>query len=349
MGGSIEIDCRLSCRLDEDEVLENGAFTLLDVRHHVHHKQADHVTAEVVQSWADAVADGTTSGFHGTENGISGNFDSLVLPEATKERLERSVWFTQFFFLLDDKAEALSQDMAHNHLNVHVAAILDDAGVKDPISPMEKVLVPGCRALLAIDHDRGVPVLQAWRDWVLNTDSKVIADFDNFDDYVQFRIINSGMMPYSRFIEYGMELRISPEERESAVKFQQLAVASIALCNDWWSWPKEISAHIAGTSRLINGVYILMKQHNLPAHKARAMLKEWVLESERKLMRMRDVLLSGENVSLDMRKYVQAHMWVVSGHSLWESTCPRYHKYLYFTLSDELITNGCQTVKAGGT
>jgi hypothetical protein len=92
-----ETDYHFSHLICDDEIQENGAFTLLPVRRHDHYKEVDKFASEMVKTWAETVTDGTTDGFHGTDNSISGTFDSLILPEAKPERLKYSVWWTQFF------------------------------------------------------------------------------------------------------------------------------------------------------------------------------------------------------------------------------------------------------------
>jgi hypothetical protein len=54
--------------------------------------------------------------------------------------------------------------------------------------------VPEIREFLRRDHGRGICVLQAWRYWLLNVDSKDLGSFDNLDDYLQFRITNVGLL-----------------------------------------------------------------------------------------------------------------------------------------------------------
>jgi hypothetical protein len=98
---STENSYLLSHPLSEREIRENDSFTVLPVRRHNRHKEIDRIAVDLVKTWDEVVGDCTTSGFNGTENSISGNFDSLILPEGETERLERSIWLTQFFFLLD--------------------------------------------------------------------------------------------------------------------------------------------------------------------------------------------------------------------------------------------------------
>jgi len=101
--------------------------------------------------------------------------------------------YVGYHFISHSRVILLNSDEAHTKLNVEVAAILDDAGEKEPTSSLGRLLVPAIRDLLKVDHARGVRVLQGWRYWALNSESKDLKDFDNLDDYMQFRIINVGL------------------------------------------------------------------------------------------------------------------------------------------------------------
>ena len=138
---------------------------------------------------------------------------------------------------------------------------------------------------------------------------------------------------YFLILEYTMELSITPEERVSLKALQDLSGLCQGLCNDYWSWPREREAHVTGKSRLMNAVLVAMKQHDLPAHKALAFVRDLTLQKEQELIDMRNKLLSAGNLSRDMRMFIDGHLWMVGGNDLWESTCRRYNKHLYFDLN----------------
>jgi hypothetical protein len=127
-----------------------------------------------------------------------------------------------------------------------------------------------------------------------------------------------------------MKLTLSPEERLATEPLRKAAVLCIALSNDWFSWPKEVAAWREGRARIMSAVAILMRQYNLPVTRARNLLREMIIEREHALLKMRDELLSRNNTSEDFKKFVTACIWMVGGNDVWESTCPRYNRYLDF-------------------
>ncbi|PHH61984.1 hypothetical protein CDD81_7675 [Ophiocordyceps australis] len=179
--------------VDDEDVRDNGCFTILPVRRNIHDKTANAIAHTVVDSWNKVVADSVAKGFCGTENTASGTFSSLLFPEASLDRAECISRLAQVFFLFDDKSEGLPQEIAHEKLDTHVAAILDDAGVKDATTATEKMLVPTIRGLLNVDRHRGIALLKAWRYSALSSNARAITEFTNFDEYIEFRIVNIGM------------------------------------------------------------------------------------------------------------------------------------------------------------
>ncbi|KAH8430730.1 terpene synthase family protein [Aspergillus melleus] len=315
--------------LSESEVRTHGCFGIFPVRRNINHEVGNEVARDLVERWDDAVKDTTTENFHGIENNISGCWDALILPEADPERLKYSAWFTHFFFLLDDKAEALTREMAHGKLNPEVAKIFSAEGRDDPKAPLENVLVPAIRDLLATDRAKGIPVLRSWVNWLLTVDSKGLNDFQTIQEYIDFRVINCGLLTYPPMIEYTMNLNLGYNEKQAVEELQILSVICIGLSNDYWSWPKEAADHAAGRSRLMNAVAMVMKEKGLSSEKAWWYVKDLTISYEEKLVQCRDHFLANNDVSDDLRKYIDAHLWMVAGNDLWGSTCPRYHPYLH--------------------
>ncbi|KAF4627540.1 hypothetical protein G7Y89_g10613 [Cudoniella acicularis] len=113
---------------------------------------------------------------------------------------------TEFSFLLDDKAEDLTREMAHTKLNPEIVKILADEGKMN----------------LSLE------------------------DFETLEGYEEFRIINCGLLPYSQIMEYTMELSLTDAERQDAKRLEWLVFKCIGVSDDLWSWPKEAQAYKKG-------------------------------------------------------------------------------------------------------
>ena len=59
---------------------------------------------------------------------------------------------------------------------------------------MERLLVPFIKEFLACDSERSIPVLRAWRHWLQNVDTRSIDEFTGMEDYIEFRVINCGLL-----------------------------------------------------------------------------------------------------------------------------------------------------------
>jgi hypothetical protein len=126
-------------------------------------------------------------------------------------------------------------------------------------------------------------------------------------------------------IRFVMELNISPEELKTLEPVRNLAIASVALANDYWSWPKEVANNKHHQMRIMNGVSILMKERNVDAAEAHGMLKHLSITYEQNTADMCAKILTENNPhSEHFTRYVNAHLLFVAGNELWSSTSPRY-------------------------
>ncbi|KAJ5539960.1 hypothetical protein N7513_008292 [Penicillium frequentans] len=314
------------------DVQVHGCSTALLVRRHIDHKRNDEVEAQLFEDWENIIGDGVTKICYANANQVAGGWDCLILPEAKPERLFYTMWLTGYLFLLDDKAETLSRHEAHTKLNQEVDKIfaIEDADVKlgTKASPMEKLLIPFISEFLRFDKERAIPVLRAWRYWLQNADSKSVDDFNTIDEYIPYRTVNVGLLPFDEMMRYVMELDVTPEEVELVKPIHWHACASAALTNDYWSWTKEAVNGEQHKMRIMNGVTVLMKEKNIGVTEARELLKQLGLTYESKTADLCAKVLSVERTpppSPHFPLYVQAHLWFVAGNSYWSSTCRRYH------------------------
>ncbi|ODM20829.1 hypothetical protein SI65_03882 [Aspergillus cristatus] len=263
--------CESSYPIPDEEFLDSGAISLIPVRRSNMYREAEHIVATLRRDWAASVG-GYNNHEHDTgDNTISGYVHCLILPEAKLDRFEHTVWFTEFFILVDDKAEDLTREMAHTKLKPNIARILVDKGQRNPESAVERILVPAIGKLLKKDYIRGCRVLDALHYWLLNVDSKSLEDFDTLEDHKEFKIINCGLMPYTYMMEYDMELTLRDSERQDAKKLERLAFKCIGVSNNLWSWSKEAQAYRKG-KRVMNAI-LVMKTKSLTAHQAIILIK----------------------------------------------------------------------------
>ncbi|KAK5997717.1 Ophiobolin F synthase oblA-like protein [Cladobotryum mycophilum] len=324
--------CLNSRSIPPNEAREHGCFTILPVRVSTRSDVTEDDTQyRLAKQWKETFGDHTfgTDGpesYNGSQNKVFGPWDALTQPEAKHERLKYTLWLTAFFFLVDDKAASMSRLQAHESYNRQLVRIFANEGSdEDLTTPMQKIAVPFIRDLLQCDCHRGIPILQAWQEWLENVDAKAIEDLDSIEAYIQFRAMNSGIIPYLPHIRYTMELTISPDELRLLEEFQTQAVKCTALANDYWSWPSEAAANAKYHVRIMNIVPITSRLKGVSIEEAFEMTKQLVIDYEQQLLTMyTDLRSKYSHLSEDFQRYMMAILWLVSGNHAWSSNCPRY-------------------------
>lgn len=165
------------------------------LRRHKYEAEANRGAYECRQDWIKYI--GPIEQF-GNCNPYDGNFTYLVLPFTRPERLWLCAYIHEYAFLYDnvlESAKKASLDSDGEHLG------LRDAGP----DPRDKGTVVGSKQiqskiileLLRTEKECAERVLDAWKTMVVTTnEQKEDKPFDNIEDYVQFRIVDTGA-PYA--------------------------------------------------------------------------------------------------------------------------------------------------------
>lgn len=123
-----------------------------------------------------------------------------------------------------------------------------------------------------------------------------------------------------------MALTVPKHETDLCEQLRRPAYYSVILTNDLFSWEKERDA--AGDddkTPLVNAIWVLMREHSITEPEAqklcREKLKEYVAESVRVVEDTKRNL----DISLELRQYVEAQQYTLSGNLVWSIYCPRYN------------------------
>lgn len=127
-------------------------------------------------------------------------------------------------------------------------------------------------------------------------------------------------------VTFGMALHIPKQETETCRRLMAPAWIAVGLQNDLWSWPKERDeAARKGDDHVINAIWVLIQEHNTDVEGAqricRDLIKKYVAEYVQIIRDTRD----DESLSSDLRKYIEAFQYAISGNVVWSLTCPRYN------------------------
>ena len=104
------------------------------------------------------------------------------------------------------------------------------------------------------------------------------------------------------------------------------AYAALSLTNDLFSWDKERDdARKNGQLHVVNAIYVLMRELSVSESEAKIVCREKIKENVvDNLVRVQEAKDNPE-LSLDLKTYVEAIHYSISGHLMWSLCSPRYH------------------------
>lgn len=123
-----------------------------------------------------------------------------------------------------------------------------------------------------------------------------------------------------------MALHIPAHETEICRKLMAPAWIAVGLQNDLWSWPKEKDeAERKGEDHVINAIWVLMQEHQVDVQGAQDICRKLTKEYVAKYVQIIKDTRDDESLSKDLRKYIEAFQYAISGNVVWSLTCPRYN------------------------
>ena len=129
-----------------------------------------------------------------------------------------------------------------------------------------------------------------------------------------------------------MAITIPEEEMELSRQLLRPCWIALGLQNDFFSWEKEReTATQMGATNVVNAIYVLMEEHAITVSEAKEMCRGIVKENVAKYLRVLKVNRNNMELSLDLRRYLEACQYALSGNAIWSATCPRYHSGACFS------------------
>ena len=123
-----------------------------------------------------------------------------------------------------------------------------------------------------------------------------------------------------------MALTIPEKEMDICKQLVQPAFAALSLTNDLFSWNTERdAAKKNGQPHVVNAIWVLMGELSIPENEAKAVCREKIKESVAECLVITKEAKSNLELSPDLRTYVEAVQYTVSGNLVWSLECPRYH------------------------
>jgi Terpene synthase family 2, C-terminal metal binding len=123
-----------------------------------------------------------------------------------------------------------------------------------------------------------------------------------------------------------MAITIPEKELSLSKELVRPAFAAISLTNDLFSWEKERdAAKRDGVPHVINVIWVLMRERSTTELEAKSMCRVMIKEYVAEYVRIVEETKHSLWFSLDLRTYVEAILYTLSGNLVWSLYCPRYH------------------------
>lgn len=128
-----------------------------------------------------------------------------------------------------------------------------------------------------------------------------------------------------------MGLHIPDHETDTCRNLMAPAWIAVGLQNDLYSWPKErYAAQRRGDDHVVNAIWVLMQEYKVDLDEAikicRKLIKQYVAQYVQIVKDNTD----NELLSRDLRKYIEAMQFSISGNVIWSLNCPRYNPHVSF-------------------
>ncbi|KAF2451313.1 terpenoid synthase [Karstenula rhodostoma CBS 690.94] len=323
---------RHSHLIDPSSYPTQGLCTGIPLRCHRNSDIDEHGTIRLRSDWQTHVGPlpQTTHGGLGPHY----NFTAVTIPECRPDRLEIVAYAMEFAFLHDDLIDA---DETGNGVALY-EGIMRDIGVRSrggnpggSVTGEGRLLRGIIEEMARIDAGRTREVLGYWKRGVSLPRDRT--RFGSFEEYLDFRLVDSGAFLLTGLMTFGMALTIPPEEKDECVNLTRCVWLAAFLTNDVQSWEKEREEYktlIAAsdgedTPHMVNGVWVLMQQDGVDVEEAIKRVLQKVKGFVADVVRTVEDVRSREDLSEDSRCFVEAAQYMVSGNLVWGIDSPRYH------------------------
>nr|A2PZA5.1 RecName: Full=Fusicoccadiene synthase; Short=FS; AltName: Full=Fusicoccin A biosynthetic gene clusters protein 1; AltName: Full=PaDC4:GGS; Includes: RecName: Full=Fusicocca-2,10(14)-diene synthase; AltName: Full=Diterpene cyclase 4; Short=DC 4; Includes: RecName: Full=Geranylgeranyl diphosphate synthase; Short=GGDP synthase; Short=GGS [Diaporthe amygdali]BAF45924.1 fusicoccadiene synthase [Diaporthe amygdali]BAF45925.1 fusicoccadiene synthase [Diaporthe amygdali] len=269
------------------------------------------------------------------------SFISVAVPECIPERLEVISYANEFAFLHDDVTDHVGHDTGEVE-NDEMMTVFLEAAHTGAIDTSNKVDIRRAGKkriqsqlfleMLAIDPECAKTTMKSWARFVeVGSSRQHETRFVELAKYIPYRIMDVGEMFWFGLVTFGLGLHIPDHELELCRELMANAWIAVGLQNDIWSWPKERdAATLHGKDHVVNAIWVLMQEHQTDVDGAMQICRKLIVEYVAKYLEVIEATKNDESISLDLRKYLDAMLYSISGNVVWSLECPRYNPDVSF-------------------
>ncbi|KAK0639803.1 isoprenoid synthase domain-containing protein [Cercophora newfieldiana] len=254
------------------------------------------------------------------------NFLSVAFPETIPERMKLLAYFDEFIFLHDDVVEAVDQKEVSPVVRLLRLAYKADNDVSRDTG-RHLMVSKVSQQMLAIDPVPATETLALWVEWFdKGAGRRNHTRFDSLEEYLEYRILDVGKMYLTGVAIFAMGLRIPPHEHELRSQLCRPAWVALGLTNDLYSIDKEReAAKTMGEDHVCNAVWVAQQEYGLGEDEAKELCREKTKDCVVQYLQTVEEVSRRTDVSRDLKIFVEAVQYILSGNVVWTLGAPRYH------------------------
>ncbi|KAK4120553.1 terpenoid synthase [Parathielavia appendiculata] len=313
--------------LDIAQYAAHGFCPAYPLKRHRHETLANAGYHEAREDWAKYI--GPACEFGGC-NPLDGNFTAVVLPLCRPERLRLVAYILEYAFLHDSVIEdqysesVITQSTGDDDFTLGKGESVI-AKVKNRRKQIQAKMM---YQLNATDKVCAARVMDAWKTMLSTTLRGKDKGFSNLEEYLDFRIIDTGAPFVESTMLFGMGMTLTLEEDALLADIIRPCYASLALANDYFSFDREWAEaqRKPGAAKPINAVWLYMRWRGVSPAVAKRLVREATNRYEAQFLELCDQFRRDHApVSEKLDRYLRALSYQVSGNVVWSLRCPRYH------------------------
>ena len=293
-------------------------------RIHNHEKEADDGSREARADWVRYIG---PIDIAGGCNPFSGHFAALTLPTCKPERLRLISYIMEYAFIHDNVLESIAKAAKEeDHEDI------EGCGLRGHQSPKLRSVVGSKQIqskmmleLLSVDPERANVAIDAWRVMVDATSKRdKTIPFANMEDYIDYRIVDTGAPFVDKLMLFGIEMTLSQNELAQVAPIVRPCYAALGLANDYFSFDVEYEVFKNSSAKaMTNAVWLFMHWDGASIAEAKDLVRVTTRKYERQFKHLRKE--NKGTLSPKLREYLLGLAYQVSGNVIWSLDNPRYH------------------------
>ncbi|GLB12133.1 terpene cyclase [Aspergillus tubingensis] len=265
-------------------------------------------------------------------NPWEGHFSAVVLPFCRPDRIAIISYCFEYAFMYDNVVESAAKSTLNNNTD-DIALNETEYRTVRSVTGTKQIQSKMLLDLLSIDAACAEVVIESWKT-MINTTAKQdkTRAFRNLEEYVDYRIVDTGAPFVDTLMRFGMGLLLTTEEEELVAPIVKPCYAALGLANDYFSFDVEWEEYRKPESNqtaMTNAVWLFMQWHQVDEEGAKRLVQQVTNDYERGYQQRVQEFIAGKGKSnTKLQLYLTALGCQIPGNVAWSLRCPRYHPWL---------------------